>query len=62
MAKLTKQTLFTRDAPRSIGAELLASVREMKAGKIGCVHRIEAGPEGKATRRACRVRSDLSRA
>ena len=33
MAKLSEKALRKRDAARDIGAELLASVREMKAGK-----------------------------
>ena len=34
------EKLLTRDAKRDLGAELLASVLEMKAGKTGRVHRI----------------------
>ena len=40
MAKLSEKALRKRDAARDIGAELLASVREMKAGKAGHVHRV----------------------
>ena len=40
MAKMSEKALRKRDAARDIGAELLASVREMKAGKVGHVHRI----------------------
>jgi len=40
MAKLSEKVLRKRDATRDIGAELLASVREMKAGKAGHVHRV----------------------
>jgi len=40
MAKMSNKALRARDAKRDIGAELLASVREMKAGKAGHVHRI----------------------
>jgi putative transcriptional regulator len=38
--KMSERALRARDAKRDIGAELLASVREMKAGKAGHVHRI----------------------
>ena len=37
---MTERKLLARDAKRDIGAELLASVLEMKAGKTGRVHRI----------------------
>ena len=40
MAKLSEKALRKRDATRDIGAELLASVREMKVGKAGHVHRV----------------------
>lgn len=40
MAKMTEKALRKRDAARNIGAELLASVRDMKAGRAGHVHRI----------------------
>jgi putative transcriptional regulator len=38
--KMSERALRARDAKRDIGAELLASVREMKAGKTGHVHRV----------------------
>ncbi|MSQ73562.1 MAG: helix-turn-helix domain-containing protein [Betaproteobacteria bacterium] len=37
---MTEKKLLERDAKRDIGAELLASVLEMKAGKKGRIHRI----------------------
>jgi putative transcriptional regulator len=37
---MTEKKLLARDAKRDIGAELLASALEMKAGKKGRVHRI----------------------
>jgi len=40
MGKMTEKAVRARDAKRNLGAELLASVREMKAGKIGRVHRV----------------------
>jgi len=40
MAKMSERALRKRDAARDIGAELLAAVREMKAGKAGHVHRV----------------------
>ncbi len=39
MAK-TEKELQARDAKRDIGAELLASVRQMKAGEKGAVHKV----------------------
>lgn len=55
MAKLTERALRARDAKRDIGAELLASVREMKAGKAGHVHRVPVSAIAEA-----RMRSGLS--
>jgi putative transcriptional regulator len=40
MAKMSERALQAREAKRDIGAELLASVREMKAGKAGHVHQL----------------------
>jgi putative transcriptional regulator len=40
MAKLSEKALRKRDVARDIGAELLASVREMKAGRAGHAHRV----------------------
>lgn len=37
---MNEQELLERDAKRDIGAELLASVQEMQAGKVGAVHPI----------------------
>ena len=37
---MTEKKLLARDAKRDIGAELLASVLEMRAGKTGRIHRI----------------------
>jgi putative transcriptional regulator len=56
MAKMTERALRARDAKRNIGAELLASVREMKAGKAGRVHRVPVSAIAEA-----RARSGLSR-
>ena len=38
---MTEQELLERDAKRDIGAELLESVRQMKAKKKGAVHKID---------------------
>jgi len=38
---LTEKELIERDARRNIGEELLASIRDIKAGKLGAVHRVE---------------------
>jgi putative transcriptional regulator len=40
MAKMTERALRARDRKRDVGSELLASVREMKAGKVGHVHAV----------------------
>src|SRR5579859_7076239 len=40
MAKMTHKELVARDSRRDIGAELLAAVREMKAGKAAHVHKV----------------------
>ena len=40
MAKMSEKALRKRNAARDIGAELLASVREMMAGQAGHVHRV----------------------
>lgn len=37
---MTEKKLKARDAKRDIGAELLASVLEMRSGKAGRVHKI----------------------
>lgn len=37
---MSEKSLKARDAKRNIGAELLASVLEMKAGKVGKVHQV----------------------
>jgi hypothetical protein len=39
----TEKELLERDAARDIGAELLESIREMKAGKATAVHYIHFG-------------------
>lgn len=56
MAKMTERALRARDARRNLGAELLASVREMKAGKAGRVTRVSISSIA-----AARARSGLSR-
>ena len=56
MAKMTERALQARDAKRNLGAELLASVREMKGGKAGRVHRVPVSAIAEA-----RARSGLSR-
>lgn len=63
MPKLSEAELLARDAGRDLGAELLASLREMKAGKVGRVSvvsrdgRVVDSPVAKA-----RVVSNLSQA
>ena len=56
MAKMTDRALRSRDSRRDLGAELLASVREMKAGRVGRVHRVPVSAIAEA-----RARSGLSR-
>ena len=51
MAKVTKRAIRARDASRNIGAELLASVRQMKAGKVGRVSRVRVSAIAKARKR-----------
>lgn len=63
MPKLSEAKLLARDAGRDLGAELLESVRELKAGQIGRVSvvtrdgRVINSPVAKA-----RVVSNLSQA
>ena len=52
MAKMSKRALRARDAKRDIGAELLASVREMKAGMAGRVHRVSVSAIAEARNRS----------
>ena len=55
MAKMTDRALRARDAKRDLGVEVLASVREMKAGRAGHVHRVSVSAITEA-----RARSGLS--
>ncbi len=50
MPKNEKQ-LEARDAQRDIGAELLASVRAIKAGKVGRVHMVPVSIAAEARQR-----------
>lgn len=52
---MTEKQLKARDAKRDIGAELLASVLEMKTGKAGRVHKV---PMSEVTQ--ARTKSGLS--
>ena len=52
MAKMTERAQRARDAKRNLGAELLASVREMKAGKAGHVHRVPVSAIAEARARS----------
>lgn len=54
---MNEKQLATRDAKRNLGAELLKSVREMKAGKGRVVARVAVSPIVEA-----RTRSGLSQA
>lgn len=50
MAKMTEKALRTRDAKRDIGAELLQSVHDMKAGRWARKTTVEKLPDGKVRR------------
>jgi len=52
---LTEKQLLARDAKRDIGAELLESIREMQAGKVGRVHSVTLNEVAEA-----RAKSGLS--
>ena len=54
---MTEKQLQARDAKRDLGAELLASVRQMKAGQGKVVARVEVPPVT-----AARMKSGLSQA
>jgi putative transcriptional regulator len=56
MAKMTDRALRARDGKRNLGAELRASAREVKSGKVGHVHRVPVSAIVGA-----RARSGLSR-
>ena len=51
MAKMTDKALLARDAKRDIGAELLQSVQDLKAGRWGRKTTIETLPDGTVRRR-----------
>lgn len=51
MPKMNEKDLLARDAKRDIGAELLQSVRVMKAGRWGRKTTIEILPDGTVRRR-----------
>ena len=44
---MSERALKARDSGRDLGAELLESVREMKAGKAGHVHDVAVSPPAK---------------
>ncbi|WP_169314614.1 hypothetical protein [Thiothrix nivea] len=37
---MTEKALIERDSKRDLGAELLESIRQMKAGQKGAVHQV----------------------
>ena len=41
---MTEKELQARDAKRNLGAELLESVRQMKAGRAGKIHKVSIPP------------------
>ncbi|MEN4829403.1 helix-turn-helix domain-containing protein [Pseudomonas sp. P39-UII1] len=48
---LTEKELMLRDATRNIGEELLASIRDVKAGRQGAVHQVEVTEAAEARSR-----------
>jgi putative transcriptional regulator len=52
MPKMTECALRKRDKARDLGAELLASVCEMKAGRAGHVHHVAISAMTEARTRA----------
>lgn len=48
---LTDKDLLLRDSKRDIGAELLQSIRDVKAGHHGAVHQVELTPAAEARSR-----------
>lgn len=52
---MTEKELKKRDEERDLGAELLESVKQMKAGRAGRIHKIEVSPVVSA-----RIKSGLS--
>lgn len=56
MAKMSERALRARDSKRNLGEELLESVRQMKAGKFGAIHRVSVSAVTEA-----RTRTGLSR-
>jgi putative transcriptional regulator len=55
MGKLTEQQLLARDAQRDIGAELLAAVRELEAGRWARKTTFELQADGQVLRRVVRA-------
>jgi putative transcriptional regulator len=53
----SEKELRARDAKRDLGKELLQSVREMKAGRRGRVHKVKVSPIV-----AARTKAELSQA
>ncbi len=51
MAKMSERALHKRDTKRDIAAELLQSVRDLKAGRVGRKTTIETLPDGTVHRR-----------
>ncbi len=52
---MTEKELKKRDAERDLGAELLESVTQMKAGRTSRIHKVEVSPVVSA-----RIKSGLS--
>ena len=59
---MNEKELLERDAKRDIGAELLASVREMKAGKVGFTHHVSVSEAAEARARAGLSQSEFASA
>ena len=58
---MNEHDLQARDVKRDLGAELLASVREMKAGKAGRVHHVPVHEAAQARANAGMTQSQFAK-
>lgn len=58
---MTTKELKKRDAKRDLGAELLESVRQMKAGRVGKVHKVTVSPVVSARMKSGLSQSEFSK-
>jgi putative transcriptional regulator len=57
---MTDKELMKRDAKRDLGAELLESVRQMKAGRAGKVRKVEVSAAASARMKAGLSQSEFA--